>query len=65
MSYFAFANLQDTHLEQIKALETKLGTPLVAMRPVDMTPASLEDGALQQVQALEKELGVALVAVEQ
>ena len=65
MSYYAFANLQDGHLEQIKALETKLGTPLVAMRQVDMKPAALEDSDLAQVQALEKELGVALVAVNE
>lgn len=65
MSYFAFANLQDSHLERIKSLETRLGTPLVAFRPVDMTTAKLDDTALQQVQALEKELGVALVAVTQ
>lgn len=64
MSYFAFANLKDGHLDQIKALESKLGTPLVALRPVDLTPAPLDKTALEEVQALEKELGLALVAVK-
>lgn len=63
MSYFAFANLDDSDLHAIKELETKLGRPLVALQEVDMAPAKLDDGALSQVQALENKLGVALVAV--
>lgn len=64
MSYFAFANLDEQGLGEIKSLETKLGQPLVAMKEVDLAPAPLDDTALADVKNLEAKLGVALVAVQ-
>lgn len=63
MSYFAFANLDEQALKQVKSLETKLGHPLVAMKPVDMEPAKIAEDELQALKDLEQRLGVALVAV--
>lgn len=64
MSYFAFANLDEQGLSEVKTLETKLGQPLVALSEVDLAPAALEESALADVKALESKLGVALVAIQ-
>ncbi len=64
MAYFAFANLDETDLLEIKRLETELGRPLVAMKSVDLHPADLDDTGIAAVKSLEARLGVALVAVD-
>ena len=64
MSYYAFANLDEQGLKEVKILETKLGRPLVALSEVDLAPAELGQGALDDVKALESKLGVALVAIQ-
>jgi len=63
MSYFAFANLDDAALSQVKSLETKLGKPLVALREVELQPAKIDDSTLSEIKSLEEQLDVALVAV--
>jgi hypothetical protein len=64
MAYYAFANLEEEQLQAVKSLETRIGRPLVAMKPVEMRPAELDDGTLSAVKELESKLGVALVAVD-
>lgn len=64
MAYYAFANLDGGDLNAIKSLESKIGQPLVAMKPVDLKPADVEDDTVAAIRALESKLGVTLVAVQ-
>ena len=63
MAYYAFANLKEQDLSAIKALESKLGHTLVAMKPVDLKPATLDDTDVAAVKDLEHRLGIALIAI--
>jgi hypothetical protein len=62
--YYAYAKVEDDKLSAIKALESELGKPLIAVEPVTLKPAAIEAPALERVRQLEKTLGVTLVAVE-
>lgn len=64
MAYYAFANLDDQDLDAIKSLEGKLGRPLVAMKPVELKPATLDESDVAAVKDLETRLGFTLVAVQ-
>ena len=63
MGYYAFANLPETDLSAIKELETRIGKPLVALKPVELEAAPVDDGTLSAIRDLESKLGVALLAV--
>lgn len=55
------AQLDDSALSRVQALEKELGTYIVALEP--QTPyARLTDAQIQHIKALEQELGVILLA---
>ncbi|MEQ8601905.1 MAG: hypothetical protein RIB45_01200 [Marivibrio sp.] len=62
--YYAYANIEDDKLQAIKALESEIGRPLIAVEPVTLKPAEIDPPALSRVQELERTLGVTLVAVD-
>ena len=60
----SLSNLNEQDLEQIQALESELGRPLLAFSCHEAKPAILDDAALKKIQEMEKKIGFALVAVE-
>ena len=65
MGFYAFANLDQATLEEVKSLEERIGKPLVAMEEVELKPAKISDeDVVAKIKSLEGRLGVALVAVE-
>ena len=64
MTYlYGFDGVNQQQLDAIKALEQEIGSPLLAMKPVAVTPGSTDETALEKVQKLEAELVLVLVAV--
>lgn len=61
---YSFADVEADDLAAIKAAENEIGTPLLAMQPVDLSPAPLDSRKLAQLKSLEDRLGVVLVAVK-
>ncbi len=51
-------------LDQIRALETELGQPLLAFSCHNIRPAVVDDEKLKKIEALEEKLGMSLLAVE-
>ncbi len=62
--YYAYAKIEEDKLNAIKALESEIGRPLIAVQPVKLKPAEIDPPALNRVQDLERKLGVTLVAVD-
>lgn len=62
---YTLANIEDEHLGELKALESEIGTPLLAMTSIKVEPARLDRERLERIKALEDKLGVVLVAVKQ
>lgn len=62
---FSIAHLDTDTLKAVQALESDIGSPLVAMSTVDANPAALPEDKLEKLRALENELGVVLVACKQ
>lgn len=60
----SLTNLKNQDLDQIKALETEIGQPLLAYSCHNAQIADLEADKLSKIQALEKKLGLSLVAVK-
>lgn len=60
---YSFADIETDKLDAIKAVEHEIGTPLLAMQQVDISPAALDSKKLAKLKSLEDELGVVLVAV--
>ncbi|MGO1120888.1 hypothetical protein ACTL6U_19465 [Rhodovibrionaceae bacterium A322] len=64
MTYlYGFDGVNQQQLDAIQALEKEIGSPLLAMRPVEVSPASPDNATLEKVKKLEEELGLVLVAV--
>jgi len=61
---YSFADIEPDKLDAIKAIEQEIGSPLLAMQPVDLNPAALDSKKLAKLKTLEEELGVVLVAVK-
>ena len=61
---YACTTIDQDRLDQVQALEKELGTPLLALTPIEADPAPVEDQDLAKIRALEEELGVVLVAVD-
>lgn len=61
---YSFADIQTDKLDAIKAAEQEIGTPLLAMQPVEVNPAPLDSKKLAKLKSLEDQLGVVLVAVK-
>lgn len=61
---YSFASIEADKLDAIKAVEQEIGSPLLAMQPVDVNPAPLDSKKLAKLKSLEDELGVVLVAVK-
>ncbi len=61
---YSFADVEAEKLDAIKAAEAEIGTPLLAMRPVEINPAALDSRKLAKIRSLEDRLGVVLVAVK-
>lgn len=61
---YACTTIDRDRLSQVQALEQELGTPLLALTPIDADPAPVEGQALAKIRELEEELGVVLVAVD-
>lgn len=59
----SLASLSPEKLETIRALEHRLGKPLLAFACHDMAPAKLDDDDLDMIRRLESDLGLSLVAV--
>ncbi len=62
-SHLRIAQLTDTQLTKLRALEAELGTCIVAMEP-EYQLADLSQEKLKQLQAAEHELGIVLLAYE-
>lgn len=60
-SQVKIAQLDETNLTKLRALETELGTRIVAFEKQD-SMANLSEEKLKRLQAVEKELDVVLVA---
>lgn len=60
---YPFAALEADKLDAIRKLENEIGSPLVALTPVDADTAALPKDQLRKLQALEDELDIVLVAV--
>lgn len=60
----SLSRLKDHDLDQIRALESDVGKPLLAFSCHNVVPARLEEDELSRIQSLEKKLGISLVAVE-
>ena len=60
----SLSNLKEQDLEQIRALESELGRPLLAFSCHEAKPAVLDDEALKKIQETEKKIGFSLVALE-
>lgn len=60
----SLSNLENTTLEEIKALEAKMGKSLLAFSCHDLSASALNTDELKEVQALENKLGLSLVAVD-
>ena len=61
---YSFASIEPDTLDAIKSVEQEIGSPLLAMKPVDVNPAALDSKKLAKIKSLEDELGVVLVAVK-
>jgi len=61
---YSFADIEPEKLNAIKAIEEEIGSPLLAMQPVDLNPAPLDSEKLAKLKSLEDDLGVVLVAVK-
>jgi len=59
----SFANLENDKLNAIQALETEIGSNLLAFACKDIKVASLSDDQLNKVKELENKLDISLVAV--
>ena len=57
------AKLDETHLAKLHALETELGSWIVALGPT-VQVAELTEERLKKLQTLEEEMGVALLACD-
>ena len=57
------AKLTETQLDKVRALETELGTWVVAVEP-QFRLAELTEAQLEKLQKAENELGVILLAYE-
>ena len=62
-SRFHVANLDETHLEDVRKLESDLGKVIVALQPNDPI-ADLSDDQVAQVRALEEKHGIVIVAFD-
>jgi hypothetical protein len=61
---FTYADLDDTGLKKVRAMEEQLGSVVIVMERL-VPVASLSEEQLERVQSLEKELGVMLVAYQE
>ena len=61
---YNFAQLEDSKLDKIKALEGEIGTPLLAFRDYQPECARLDREKLAKIKKVEEELGVVLLAVK-
>jgi hypothetical protein len=59
----SLASLTPEKLQSIRAMEEKLGTPLLAYACHDLEPAPLEEEDVNMIRRLESEMGLSLVAV--
>ena len=57
-----YAKMNEAQLAQLQALELELGTPILALEPIQEI-ASLQPDQIDSLQALEEELEKVLVAV--
>lgn len=60
---YPLATLEADKLNAVRELENEIGSPLVALSPVEAETATLPKDQLKKLQALEDELDVVLVAV--
>lgn len=60
---YPIATLEATKLNAIQTLEQELGSPVVALAPLEAATADLSEDKIAKLRALEDELGLVLVAV--
>ena len=60
----SFANIDKAKLDELQAMEKKMGKVLLAYICADANPAILSSEEVAQVHDLEKKLGLILYAVE-
>jgi hypothetical protein len=58
------SKLDDAKLQEIKAVERKVGKTLLAYSCYNVAPADLDRDEISQITEAEKKLGVVLVAVK-
>ncbi|HML21469.1 MAG TPA: hypothetical protein PKD09_07475 [Aggregatilinea sp.] len=63
-SNMSFADLDRDTLEKVRALESELGTVILAVKPA-LKPADLTPEQVEKLKAKERELGLILLAYEQ
>ena len=63
-SNMSFAELDRDTLEKVRALESELGTGILAVKPA-LKPADLTPEQIEKLKAKEHELGVILLAYKQ
>ncbi len=59
----SLSKMDDAALEKVKALEQRIGKPILAFACHDSMPASLTGEELSEITDLEKRLGLSLVVV--
>lgn len=60
----SLSKLDEKKLADVRAMEQKMGKPLLAYTCHDVLPAELTEQELSQLSNLEKTLGIYLVAVK-